>query len=143
ELAGGQNVNITSDAAWRSSKTVAPGWDTAGFDDSDWPKALSIGSYGDAPWGALDAATDDSAFGPQCTGIPGGVRIIYVPDSQSIEAKALDPGAAYSAVYFDPVTGHRTDPAVIHAGPDGSWLARPPAGSDHDWVLILQPHPQT
>ena len=65
---------------------------------------MAVGRYGDAPWGQIGPPTDES-YGPQATGIPGVVRVIYVPESQPIVVRNLDPHTAYSATYFDPVSG--------------------------------------
>ncbi len=75
---------------------------------------------------------------PQSTGIPGVVRVIYVPLARPILVRELAIHAAYQATYFDPVTGAKTDAGVIHPDETGSWTCQPPSGQDHDWVLILE-----
>ncbi|HVZ71438.1 MAG TPA: hypothetical protein VHJ20_03605 [Polyangia bacterium] len=55
---GGSKVVIITDATWRSSKTVASGWQGVLFDDSAWDMATVVGAHGDAPWGALLGASD-------------------------------------------------------------------------------------
>ncbi len=39
-------------AGWRGSDSLPAGWQKPGFDDSAWPQARTLGSYGVAPWGA-------------------------------------------------------------------------------------------
>ena len=134
---GGEPMKIVSDGEWRSAKNEAPGWDRAGFDDKAWDKAMVAGKHGIAPWGPIDSPTNDPVYGPQSAGIPGGVRIIYVPDSDPIVVRELGKQVAYSVSYFDPVTGTRTAPAAIQSDDTGSWTCPPPAGNDHDWVVIL------
>ena len=134
----GDAINVVSDALSRSSKSDAPGWNSASFDDSKWEKALEIGKYGDGPWGPIGQPNNDDVYGPQSTGIPGVVRVIYIPVSDSIVVRNLGANAAYSARYFDPVTGAKAAPAAIQADEAGSWTCPPPAGNNHDWVLILE-----
>jgi len=141
-FADGESLKIISDAMWRCAKSSAPGWDKAGFDDRLWQQALFVGKYGDGPWGPIDPLTNDDVFGPQSAGISGVVRIIYVPENEPIVVKDLGRDAAYSAAYFDPVTGEKTVLGVIKADQTGSWKCPVPefrlAGQLHDWVLILQ-----
>ena len=88
--------------------------------------------------GVKSAAPNDESYGPQATGIPGAVRVIYVPESQPIVVRNLDPHTAYAATYFDPVSGTKTALATIHPDDAGLWHCPPPAGISHDWVLILE-----
>ena len=83
----GQTLRLTSDAQWRCAKAASGGWDTAGF-DAAWAKALIVARYGDPPWGAIGSGYD-AFVGPQAIGIPGGVRVIYVPKSAAIEVYSL------------------------------------------------------
>nr|MDQ2732048.1 alpha-L-rhamnosidase [Armatimonadota bacterium] len=137
DFADGTSMKIVSDVTWRTSQTESLGWDSAGFDGAGWSAAKVIGHYGDAPWGQFDAASANSdAYSPQSTGIPGGVRIIYVPESKPVTVHNLE--GSMTASYFDPVTGARTPIGPIHPDTAGSWLCPPPAGNDHDWVIVLE-----
>src|ERR1019366_2752128 len=40
QFAGGEIFKLASDATWRWAKSEVSGWDTAGFDDDAWAKAL-------------------------------------------------------------------------------------------------------
>lgn len=139
--AGGGLFLLSSDAGWRSFKSETPGWEASDFNDAAWPKALEIGRYGDRPWGQFDQPNSD-AFGPQSSGIPGVVRVIYVPESQGIIVHNLGNHVTYSASYFDPVSGARSERIAVQADADGLWTCPPPAGQDHDWVLILEAKPE-
>jgi hypothetical protein len=75
---------------------------------------------------------------PQVAGIPGQVRVIYVQENQSIEIRDLGSQTKYRAAYFDPVSGKRTALGVVQADGKGNWNCVPPAGNDHDWVLVLE-----
>jgi hypothetical protein len=130
-------VKLVSDETWRCARSEAGGWDSLGFDDSGWAKAMVVGRYGDGPWGQIGEANDET-YSPQATGIPGVVRVIYVPQSEAVEVRYLVAQAAYKATCFDPVSGDKTSVGTIRADAAGRWLCPPPAGKDHDWVLILE-----
>ena len=77
-------------------------------------------------------------------GIPGQVRLIYMPvsairfgrDDQPF-LKALEPGIHYNASWFDPKSGDRVPIAVISGDANGDYqLPKPPILQD--WVLILE-----
>lgn len=129
---------LVSDATWSSATNAVAGWDQADFDDAAWAKAIAIGKYGDGPWGPLEAVTNDDVFGPQATGIPGMVRVIYVPEGDPIVVNNLGRQAEYAASYFDPVSGVKTPLPTVRADDYGRWKCPPPPGFDHDWVLILE-----
>jgi hypothetical protein len=77
---------------------------------------------------------------PQSTGLPGVVRLTYVPENRPVVLRGLAQDAAYSAAYFDPVRGAKTRIGMIKSARDGSWVCLPPDGCAHDWVLILEGH---
>ena len=130
-------ARFVSDDTWRSAKSEASGWDSTEFDDSAWGKVMIIGRYGDGPWGRIGEVNDES-YGPQAAGIPGVVRVIYVPQREAVEVRHLVPEAAYAAACFDPVSGDKTPLGTIRADTAGRWMCSPPATKDHDWVLILE-----
>jgi hypothetical protein len=132
-----QVVKVVSDGTWRCARDEVDGWDSQGFDDSGWAKAMVIGRYGDGPWGHIGEANDET-YGPQATGVPGVVRVIYVPQNEAVEVRYLVAQAAYTATCFDPVSGDKTSLGTIRADTAGRWLCPPPEGENHDWVLILQ-----
>ncbi|WP_432832054.1 family 78 glycoside hydrolase catalytic domain [Dactylosporangium sp. CA-092794] len=49
-VAGGPT--ITTDAAWKSFTSAPSGWNQPGFNDSGWPAARAVATYGSGPWGA-------------------------------------------------------------------------------------------
>ena len=59
EFVQGQPLDIITDAHWQTAQTAAPGWETAEFDASGWVPALSLGTYGIAPWGVTDSREVD------------------------------------------------------------------------------------
>ena len=203
-FADGESLRLVSDASWQCARSEAAGWDTAGFDDAAWPKALPVGPYGAGPWGEIGGSSDNPADEPQAAGIPGVVRIIYVPESKPIIVRHLVPGApshhsaaagilpavepgilpggmavrtagtpadssagpggrmppstagrmpaatakggsrvqvgplVYAATYFDPVTGEKSPAQTVQADAAGVLACPPPAGTSHDWVLVLE-----
>ena len=65
---------------------------------------------------------------PYAAGIPGKVRIIYLPTSAPAVVKNLEPGATYRAAYFDPVSGKRIDlPKAARGDSHGSWIIPTPS----------------
>jgi hypothetical protein len=97
---------------------------------------------GDPPNDSSAARPDDPLYGPQSTGIPGAVRITYVPENRPIISRGLRAHVNYSASYFDPVTGAKTKIGPIRADEMGSWICPPPTGCNHDWVLVLEDDPK-
>lgn len=136
-LAGGETLRLTSDGSWRCAGREVSGWEQPDFDDRDWIQPEILGRAGDAPWGEITAPGMEF-FGPQAAGIPGVVRIIYVPQNAPVMVRHLGAGARWSAAVFDPVNGTTAAPAVIRADAEGAWRRPPPAGQDHDWVLVLE-----
>jgi hypothetical protein len=134
----GETLKLTTDADWSVAKAAPSGWEKAEFDDSRWPKAIVVARYGDSPWGRIEALSNDGAYGPQSAGISNDVRIIYVPESQTISVRGLGPDSSYKAKLFDPVSGGTTQLGKIHADGTGRWQCPPPASCDHDWVLIIE-----
>ncbi len=93
-------------------------------------------AFADAPSLALDGR---QFVGPLATGIPGAVRVIYVPKRATISVRDLGPHAAYRAVYFDPVTGKKSELSEVRADAAGAWTCPPPGECEHDWVIVLEP----
>jgi hypothetical protein len=132
QFTDGPPLTITTDASWRASQVDD-------LEDSAKGKpATIVAKYGEGPWGRIDPVKNDDVFGPQSTGIPGVVRITYVPEHQPITVQHLGKAAEYTAKLFDPVTGATGEPFDARADDSGNWKCPPPAGQDHDWVLILE-----
>jgi hypothetical protein len=134
----GEDLKIVSDGAWRCAVRAAAEWDRADFDDRGWHRALPVGRYGAGPWGPVDPVDRDAAYGPQSSGIADVVRIIYVPEPEPVLLRDLGKGRSWKAFWFDPVSGERKPMALVKADEVGSSRCPPPAGCDHDWVLILE-----
>jgi hypothetical protein len=88
-------------------------------------------------WAEFAMSKAEKFLVPYAAGIPGDVRIIYVPTRDAIVAKELRPHVRISAHLFDPVSGQDSETNVPQ--PDESGRMTVPAPSaDHDWVLILR-----
>jgi hypothetical protein len=130
-------LQLLSDSTWRCATEEITGWLDADFDDATWGHTVSLGRHGDAPWGPL-TDPDPEFFGPQAAGIPGQIRVIYVPCAAPVQLQQLDPGKTYRAWTFDPLAGTRTSLPPLQVGADGTHVCSPPANMDHDWVLMLE-----
>ncbi len=129
QFADGDRTQIVSDRGWRCAKS-----DHA----ETWTNAIIAAQYGEGPWGDMDGG-EDGVSGPQSAGIDGGVRVNYAPRAETVELRRLDAQAEYRASWFDPVTGVTTPLGEIRGDENGVWRCAPPAGLDHDWVVILEP----
>jgi hypothetical protein len=76
--------------------------------------------------------------GPHAAGIPGKVRIIWVPRSEPIIVHDLGTRASWAATYFDPTSGERKGLGKVRADDAGTWRCNAPPGPDHDWVMVLE-----
>ena len=132
----GSVQRIVSDSSWKALKTKISSWETRGFDDSAWPAAQVIGQLGDQPWGPFKPF-ETSLYGPQTTG-SASTRVTYVPYHEPIVVSALKPGAAYAASIFDPVTGKTGKKFPVKTDAKGQSRFAPPAGHNHDWVLVIE-----
>ncbi len=76
-------------------------------------------------------------------GIPGQVRLIYMPvgavriDNNQPVLKQLEAGVVYRASYFDPKTGNSYDLGTVTGNAQGEFqIPKPPILQD--WVMILE-----
>ena len=137
-LAGGKQLAVATDAEWRTADAEAAGWHLPEFDDATWAKAKRAAPYGGPPWGNIGTAGGQDAYVvPYAMGIPGGVRVVYVPRPGAVVVKELEPGTGYAAFHFDPATGERKPLGEVKGDKEGSWRSEPPE-TDHDWVLVLE-----
>jgi hypothetical protein len=82
--------------------------------------------------------TEANYEGPYAAGIPGSVRMIYLPapGGQQLKVKSLEPGVRYRSRLFDPISGELRDWASVEPS-NGEWAA-PSPGVMQDWVVILE-----
>jgi hypothetical protein len=137
KMADGSSLQIASDNTWHCAKTPAKAWAQKDMDDSSWSNAMSVAHYRGGPWGEIDGQ-DNDVSGPQATGIPGVVRIIYVPRADSIEVRELGSHEPYAVEFFDPVSGVTTPSGDFQSDANGEWTCSSPSGINHDWVAVLR-----
>ncbi|MBN2311596.1 MAG: DUF4038 domain-containing protein [Candidatus Hydrogenedentes bacterium] len=81
---------------------------------------------------------DLSPYALRAAGIPGELRIVYVPllwDPPVIHH--IEPDVAYEACYVDPCTGAEIPLGPVHTSPEGSW--QPPLPPEvHDWLILME-----
>jgi hypothetical protein len=137
EWAGGGRLTVLTDATWRSSRTEATGWREASFDDGPWAHAAVIAHYGDAPWGRIGSQQEEP-LAPMAAGIPGKVRILYLPVGRAVTVHDLEKGVRYKTAWFNPATGERSASALAEASASGTWTSPEPPEPGHDWALVLE-----
>ncbi len=135
----GETVRVVTDSTWRSATNEIAGWERPDFDDGAWPAAMKVAPYGSGPWGHISGEADGPLFGPQATGIPDGVRIIYVPENKVVRLTDLKHNVLYTVTYFDPVSGAKKEMPPFRSDTTGSWTCPPPSDNTHDWVLAVKP----
>jgi hypothetical protein len=90
-------------------------------------------------WAAFaTGAGKDKSLIPYAAGIPGRVRIVYVPLAEPVGLHGLEPKVVYRATYFVPRTGRRTEAGAVRADAKGAAAVRPPDKEVGDWVLVLE-----
>ena len=88
-------------------------------------------------WVKDDLAENDP-YRPVAVGIPGKLRIVYIPMcwKPSPISSGIESDVSYEAYYFDPCTGMQVDLGRVEPSPDGQWMPpMPPEG--HDWLLVM------
>jgi hypothetical protein len=85
-------------------------------------------------------ATRESFNRPFAGGIPGEVRVLFLPSGVwGVTLTGIEAGAEYRALLFSPVDGSEQDLGAVRPDAEGRWkppLSRPPIFQD--WVLVLE-----
>jgi len=136
EYADGKRDVIVGDAKWRCERNEASGWREVNFNDKAWAAAKTLGPQGRAPWGELEPHFAQFMV-PYAAGIPGKVRIIYLPSSAPTVVKNLESGRVYRASHFNPITGARYGIGDVRGDYDGVWQVPEPPATGQDWVLVM------
>lgn len=91
--------------------------------------------------------SEEEFFGGYAAGIPGQVRVLYLPVFlwRGGKVKGLEPGVPYHARLFNPADGTETDLGPITPDAQGDWEmltgpdgVRRPFPLYQDWVLVLE-----
>lgn len=139
---GGNYGTIPWDEAMRLPGSAQVGFGRKLLEQYSWQNFQPHPEWADfadkSPSSIGASPNNDEIHGPQSAGIPGVVRIIYVPEPRAIVVRDLGNRAAYAPTYFDPVSGAKMPMASIQADDAGLWTCPAPTGHDHDWVLILE-----
>jgi len=79
-------------------------------------------------------AGDVKTYGPFACGIPGKMRMIYVPEARAIEVLGLEATKRYRARTIDPTTGEATDVGEVNG------VVQPPKSGQQsgDWLLVIE-----
>ena len=131
---GKRAFDLYSDNQWKCSRVEASNWQLSDFNDRDWQQASVIGPYGVAPWGQFG---DDQFMVPYAAGIPGRVRVIYLPLAKSVEVSHLEAGVRYAAAFLNPRTGELGRRISIRSDDSGKWKSPYPPFEGKDSVLVL------
>lgn len=86
----------------------------------------------------------DNRIAVYAAGIPGRLRILYVPAEQvwalwreTVKLKQLEPDAEYRARFWDPKRGIAHELGIVRGDAGGEyWLPKPPIFQD--WVIVLE-----
>ena len=97
-----------------------------------------VAKFGEGPWGnQVKSGGRDEFMVPYAAGVPGVVRVVYMPRALPVTVRKLEAEAHYTAAAFNPVDGRREEIGAVKPDAEGSWTASPPGGWD-DWVLLLE-----
>ncbi|MCX7599716.1 MAG: hypothetical protein N2512_12745, partial [Armatimonadetes bacterium] len=82
--------------------------------------------------------TPQNYMAPYAAGIPGQVRIVYIPVYMGgVRITRLELGVPYRAFYFDPKNGREYEIGLAQADEKGVWNAPAPK-LFQDWLLVLE-----
>jgi len=78
---------------------------------------------------------------PYCAGIPGEVRVVFVPGPRAgVMLRGMEAGVTYRAFYFNPCNGREHALGAVKADERGDWQApKPPIFQD--WILVMERSP--
>lgn len=123
------------DTPWREAADL-PGSAQIGYGAHllrrfEWWKIESHPEWIDPPTEIKDA------YSIYAAGIPGKVRLIYVPSLwDPPKLTGFEPGTTYTASYYDPTNGKDIPIGPVEPDAAGAW--KPPySPSVHDWVVVL------
>jgi hypothetical protein len=134
---GGQYGPIPWDEAMRLPGSAQVAMGKRLFERFDWPEFQPHPEWVRFAR-AVKNPSNEGVYGPQSAGIPGKVRLVYVPEGQPVVLTGLGAGQGLELSYFDPVKGTTGSRRRVRADANGGYECAPPARCDHDWVLIVR-----
>ena len=97
-------------------------------------------------WVEKHSNADNNYIGPYAAGIPGEVRVIFIPrlggfvtsltGGQTL-VKNIEKDVRYRAFYYDPITGDQYDIGEATPDEEGCWISGK-VTILQDWVLVLE-----
>ena len=162
-LSGAPGFSYGTDTTWQFNRRDEPfgasphgmAWGNIPWDEGyRWAGSTHVGLgrkiLADIEWWRLEPhrewitpnATPADLMKPYCAGIPGRLRVVFLPKGQArwvqpFAMRGLEAGVRYTARYADPITGRSEPPIAVEPDSRGEWrLTYPPILQD--WVLIMQ-----
>lgn len=81
---------------------------------------------------------EQNYFLPFAGGIPGELRLVYVPAYQrQVTFRELEPGITYRALLCDPATGQEIPLGEVRGDNNGTWVT-PVLPKFQDWLIVLE-----
>ncbi|HTU22968.1 MAG TPA: DUF4038 domain-containing protein, partial [Gemmataceae bacterium] len=74
-----------------------------------------------ATWKETKGAARDEFLVPYAAGIPGTIRVVYLPRPLAVTVHKLESNKRYTASFFDPASGRRTENGPIRPDDQGDW----------------------
>ncbi|HTU90109.1 MAG TPA: putative collagen-binding domain-containing protein, partial [Gemmataceae bacterium] len=64
--------------------------------------------------------------------------VVYLPRPLAVTVHKLESNKRYTASFFDPASGRRTENGPIRPDDQGDWTQPPPQSARNDWILLLE-----
>lgn len=98
-----------------------------------WWKMEPHSEWIDPHWTAQDYTQ------PYAAGIPGELRIFFLPRTRSVpyKVKSLEANVRYRGFYFNPASGERTELGSLQSDASGDWMIPAPP-IFQDYVLVIE-----
>ncbi len=162
-LSGAPGFSYGTDTTWQFNRRDEPfgpsphgmAWGNIPWEEGyQWAGSTHVGLgrkiLADIEWWRLEPhrewitpnANPADLMKPYCAGIPGRLRVVFLPKGQArwtqpFTMRGLEKDVRYTARYVDPITGRSEQPVAVEPDNNGEWrLTYPPILQD--WVLIME-----
>lgn len=157
-LSGAAGYTYGAAGVWHASVEGDPGIEPI-YDWTTWregmnypgSKQIGLGKklVEEYPWSRFEVHPEWVEAGNFCAGMPGEVRMIYVPKRRIYKwdgptVKGLESNISWHSFYFDPATGRRFDQGILKAKTEATDTSAGPVEfkkklpSPQDWILVLE-----